>query len=63
MTCSVLPDDPDGVCAMSAALWWFSEADICVFVDAALVHKEVLMHLHNRCQNKQKGGKALTGGR
>lgn len=50
-----LPSDPDGVCAVFAVLWRFGEADISVFVDPILIDKEVLVHLHNSCKDKQAG--------
>lgn len=47
------PGDPDRVGAMFAVLWRFGEADVSVFVDPALIDKEVLVDLHNSCKNKQ----------
>ncbi len=50
-----LPGDPDGVCAVFAVLWRLGEADVSVFVDPALIDKEVLVDFHNSCKNKQTG--------
>lgn len=38
---------------MFAVLRRFSEADVSMLVDPALIDKEVLMDLHNSCKNKQ----------
>lgn len=50
----VLPCYPDGVCCMFAVLWRFVVIDICVLVNSAFVHKEILVDLHDRYKkNKQ----------
>lgn len=43
----LLPCDSHGVCAVLAILRCFVYIHICVSVDSALVHKEVLMHLQD----------------
>lgn len=49
--CSVVgknvPCYPDGMCCMFAVLLRFVVIDICMFVNSALVHKEILVDLHD----------------
>lgn len=44
-----IPRDPDRVRAVLAVVRRLGEADVRVLVDAALVHKEVLVDLHDGC--------------
>lgn len=51
---TALPCDSDGVCVVFAVLWWFGEADVCVFVDSTLIDEEVLMDLQDGCRIHRK---------